>query len=188
MSRKSQGVSARKLLKRPCRPGNRGSPLVDDLLADVLQGGQAAVAAVLDDDLEAARRAQAVDRRGAEDVHQPVLDLLLEAGLQRGGDRLAGQAAGRARWWKSSSITYMAPKFGALAPSRIDWPAMATVCLTPLVLRGDLFDAVHDPLGPLHRGGVGQLHVHQQVALVLHGNEAGGRVGEAPLGQASRPP
>ena len=31
-------------------------------------------------------------------------------------------------------MTYIAPKFGALAFSRIDWPAMATVCLTPGVL------------------------------------------------------
>ena len=36
-----------------------------------------------------------------------------------------------ARRWKSSSITYIAPKLGALAPSRIDWPAMATVFFTP---------------------------------------------------------
>ena len=28
-------------------------------------------------------------------------------------------------------MTYIEPKFGALAFSRSDWPAMATVCLTP---------------------------------------------------------
>ncbi len=40
------------------------------------------------------------------------------------------------------------------------------------VLVGQFLDAVHHPLGPLHGGRVGQLHVHQQVALVLHGDEA----------------
>ena len=39
------------------------------------------------------------------------------------------------RWWNSSSITYIAPKLGALALSRIDWPEIATVCLTPGDLR-----------------------------------------------------
>ena len=39
------------------------------------------------------------------------------------------------RWWKSSSITYIAPKLGALALSRIDWPAIATVCFTPGIFR-----------------------------------------------------
>ena len=69
MSRKSQGVSARKLLNRPRRPSGLSLPRVDDLLADLCKRGQADVAAVFDDDLEAARGAQAVDRRGPEDAH-----------------------------------------------------------------------------------------------------------------------
>ena len=44
-------------------------------------------------------------------------------------------SAGRVRFSKSSSIRYRAPKFEALALSRIDWPEMATVCLTPGVFR-----------------------------------------------------
>ena len=39
-----------------------------------------------------------------------------------------------ARLWKSSSITYIEPKFDALAESSSDWPAMATVCFTPSTL------------------------------------------------------
>ena len=90
------------------------------------------------------------------------------------------------RLWKSSSITYIAPKFGALALSRIDWPAMATVCLTPAFLAGDLLDLLHHVLRPLRRRGIGQLHVDQQIALVLRGNEARRRVDEAELGQGQQ--
>ena len=132
MSRNSQGVLARKLVKSPCRPGvclrlrrRPASPAF-------LQGVQAVVvAAVLDDDLEAAGRAQAFDRRGAEDVDEAVVDLRLEspsAGWRRSP---SPESPAAVRLWKSSSITYMAPKFGALALSRIDCPAMATVWLTP---------------------------------------------------------
>ena len=55
---------------------------VDDLLGHLLQGRQAVVAAVFDHDLEAASRAQAIDRRGAEDVDQPFLDFGLELFLE----------------------------------------------------------------------------------------------------------
>ena len=50
--------------------------------------------------------------------------------------------AGRVRFSKSSSIRYSAPKLEALALSKIDCPEMATVFLTPLVLQGDLLDAL----------------------------------------------
>ena len=43
-------------------------------------------------------------------------------------------------------------------------------------------------LRALHGRRVGQLHVQQQVSLVLLGNEARRRVGEFPVGQNSRPP
>ena len=41
----------------------------------------------------------------------------------------------------------MAPKFGALALSRIDWPAMATVWLTPGVFRAISSILLHDAVG-----------------------------------------
>ena len=43
-------------------------------------------------------------------------------------------------------------------------------------------------LGPLDGGGVGQLHVDQQIALVLHGNEARGARVKPQYVSVSRPP
>ena len=65
ISRYSQGVLARELLNRPWQPGSLVAPL-DDLVADPLQIVQAEIAAILDDQLEAAGCAQAVDRRRPE--------------------------------------------------------------------------------------------------------------------------
>ena len=62
MTSSSHGVSARKLVNSPCRCGS-ASPSSTTWSADFLQGRQAVVAGVLDDDLEAARRAQALDGR-----------------------------------------------------------------------------------------------------------------------------
>ena len=47
-------------------------------------------------------------------------------------------------------MTYIAPKFGAVAPSSIDWPEMATVCFTPGVCPRDLFDLPHRFFGAGH--------------------------------------
>ena len=65
MSRYSQGVLAPELLNRPAAR-RCCLPRATILLADPLQLVQAQVAAVLDDQLEAAGGAQAVDRRRAE--------------------------------------------------------------------------------------------------------------------------
>ena len=54
-------------------------------------------------------------------------------------------SAGRALS-KSSSIRYSAPKLGALALSRIDWPEMADGVLDARRLQGDLLDLLHDLL------------------------------------------
>ena len=80
MSRKSQGVLARKLVNRPASDSANGGfcDCGDDAVGDALDLLRAQVAAVLDHDLEAARRSQAVDRRRLEDVDQPVLDLVLK--------------------------------------------------------------------------------------------------------------
>ena len=171
MSRNSQGVSARKLLNRPASAGMRLG-VDDDLLADVLQRRQAVVAAVLDDDLEAAGGAQAVDRRGAEDVDQPVLDLLLEIGLQLGGDASRRKGRVAARSVEVVEHHVHRAEIGGVGAQQDRLAGDGHGVLHAGVLVGDLLDAVHDPLGPLHGGRVGQLHVHQQVALVLRGNEA----------------
>ena len=158
------------------------TPLGDDGVAGVLQGFQAAVAAVLDDEFESARGAEAVDRRGAEDVHQPVLDLLLEAGLQPGGQRRTGQLGVGAAMEVVQHHVHGA-EIGGIGVQQDRLAGDGHGVLDPFRAIGDGLDAAHDLLRPLDRRGVGQLHVHQQVALVLGGNEARRRVGEAPPGQ-----
>ena len=178
----SQGVSARKLVNSPCklRVVLAGG---DDLVGGLLQGRQAVVAGVLDDDLEAAGRAQALDRRRAEDVDDRLAAPPSGSAPAASRRCASPDSSGRVRFSKSSSITYIAPKLEALAFSRIDWPAMATVCLTPGVFRAISSICCDHVLRARHRGGVGQLHVDQQIALVLLRDEAGRRVREAPLGQ-----
>ena len=77
----------------------------------------------------------------------------------------------------------MAPKLGALAFIRIDWPAIAMVCATPSSLLASCLDVLHHLLGARQRRRVGKLHVHQQIALVLRGDEPGRRAHEGPVGQ-----
>ena len=86
-------------------------------------------------------------------------------------------------------MTYIEPRLGALAFRISDWPETPTVCDARdaggvgFVAAGDLFDLGHDPFGALHRGGIGQLHVEDQIALVLLRNEAGRRAVELPVRQ-----
>ena len=68
MSRYSQGVSTREPLNTPCN-SRVWLPSRTDPVADPLQFLQAEVAAILDDDFEAAGGAQALDRWGAERLH-----------------------------------------------------------------------------------------------------------------------
>ncbi len=77
----------------------------------------------------------------------------------------------------------MAPKLGALAFIRIDCPAIAMVCETPGSLPAISSTLLHHLLGPLQRRRVGELHVDQQIPLVLRGDEPGRRAREAPVGQ-----
>ena len=56
-----------------------------------------------------------------------------------------GRAAGRT----PSSMTYIEPRFGALAFRSSDWPEMPTVCATPGRVAGQRLDAGHDFLRPL---------------------------------------
>ena len=75
MSRNSQGVLARKLEKSPAVPGP-ALPLLDDRLARRLRRVRPLSPRSSTIDLEPAGGPQSVDRRGAEDVDQPVGDLL----------------------------------------------------------------------------------------------------------------
>ena len=80
----------------------------------------------------------------------------------------SARQVGPRRSANSLSMTYIEPRLGALALRISDWPEMPTVWATPgvswaisLDLRPSTFSRAFD------RGGVGQLHVEQQVALVL---------------------
>ena len=154
--------------------------LVDDLVAHGLQFGQPEVAAVFDDELESAAGAQAVDGRGAEHGHRGVADPPAAFAPQFVGDLVGGFPAPPAN---SSSMTYIEPRLGALAFKSSDWPEMPTVCSTPSAWLGDVFDRGHDVPGASHRGGVGQLHVQEQIALVLLRDKARGHVDEGEVGQ-----
>ena len=64
---------------------------LDDLIADPLQVLQAEIAAILDDELEAAGRAQAVDRRRSERRDDRSAHLALTAFLQLRGNGVGRQ-------------------------------------------------------------------------------------------------
>ena len=139
MSRYSQGVSDRELLNRPCSPG----VLVaagDDLVADPLQLAQAEVAAVLDDELEPAGRAQPLDRRGAERRHDGPADLVAGSALAARAAMASADWSGPVRSANALSMTYIEPRFGALAFRISDWPEMPTVCVDPGRVAGGLLD------------------------------------------------
>ena len=50
-------------------------------------------------------------------------------------------------------------------------------------LAGQCLDAGHDPLRPLHRGGIGQLHVQEQIPFILLRDKARGGMVELPVSQ-----
>ena len=85
---------ARELLNRPCSP-SRAVAAGDDLVGDLLQAADAQVAAVFDDQLEAAGRAQAVDRRRPEGRDDRPLHLAAAAIQQRRRDGVGGQRSRR---------------------------------------------------------------------------------------------
>ena len=74
-------------------------------------------------------------------------------------------------------MTYIEPRFG-----RVGVRGSATgrrrrrVCATPGVSRASVSIRAMTALGALDRGGIGQLHVEEQIALVLLRDEAGRRV------------
>ena len=63
---------------------------------------------------------------------------------------------------------------------------MPTVCCDAGGFVGHLLQPGRDLAGALQRRRVGQLHVDQQIALVLLGNEADGYRREAPVGQVEQ--
>src|SRR5690348_5885966 len=55
------------------------------------------------------------------------------------------------------------------------------------MLADDFLDAVHDLDGACLRGRIGELHVDDEIALVLIGNEAAGDHGVTEVGEAEQP-
>ena len=79
--------------------------------------------------------------------------------------------SGANRLRKSSSITYIAPKFGELAPEQNRLSRNAHRVLHARRFDHRFFDPLHHLLGPAHRCRVGQLQIDDQVTLVLRRNK-----------------
>ena len=155
---------------------------VEEPVGDRRRGLDPLALAVLDHEVEAAGRAQALDRRRLEDRHPRVADLLGEPALE-----LPGQADG--------------PQLGRgpVVPLLEDHERGGGVGLVDRVdgvvavedqhvadaveLPGDLADAPGGPAGRLAGRAVGRLHDDDQVALVLGRDERLGALVDQPAGQ-----
>jgi len=159
--------------------------LLDQVVGLGLEDFQALVAAVFDHHLEAAGGAQAADRRRAEDEQHAVLDLaeLLANGLE---DRV-GAALGLQTLVEGLERDEHRAQVRTVGPQHERHPTDAD----DMADAGDLADQpgrpAHHLLGPLQRRGIGELGRHEQVALVLVGNEADGHAAEAPARQVQQP-
>ena len=85
----------------------------------------------------------------------------------------------RSAWSNGLSMTYIEPRFGALALRISDWPEIPTVWWTP----GDVAERASSMLGHRRFGAldgcrIRELDVQEQVSLVLLRHEAGRGVGE----------
>ena len=139
MSRYSQGVLAPGAVEQALQ-ARRLVAGGDDLVADALQFAEAEVAAVLDDELEAAGGAQPVDGRRAEGRDDgPCISRWQRSRIVSA--MASAVRPGRRRSENSLSMTYIEPRLGALAPRISDWPEMPTVCATPVGVADDRFDA-----------------------------------------------
>ena len=80
------------------------------------------------------------------------------------------------------------PRCEPLAPSENDMPANADhVGHAAVGLADHLVGLRHHLDRALQRGRIGKLHHDEQIALVLVGNESGGHLPEAPIGQIQQP-
>ena len=154
-----------------------------DLVGHILQRLQAAVAAVLDDDLEAARRPQAFQWRRTKDVDQAIADFLLQSGLQADRDGVAGEL-GRGSLVEVIQHDEDGAKVGSIGVQEHRLTRDRDGVFDTRRLQGDLFNAVHDLLGPLHRCRVGELHIDQEVPFVLGRDETFGSLGETEVGES----
>ena len=181
MSRYSQGVLARKLVKTSCQSG-RVAPGFDDVVGRRLQGLEAGVAAVFDHQLESAGRSQAVDGGRAEDIDQSLLDLAAEGRLQPTGDDAVREPLSHAR----VKIVEHQIHRAEVRRVRVEQNRLAGNRHRVLDARrvaGNFLDSLHDLLRALHGSRIGQLDIDHQVALVLRRNESFRRRLKAAVGQ-----
>ena len=147
----------------------------------------AEVAAVLDHDLEPAGGAQALDRRGAEDVDQAVGDLVLEAspGAARRSRRPSSAGLGpvvevvehHVHRAEVRGVGVQQDRLARRSPRCARRPAPCRAISSIRLITCWVV---------LDRGRVGQLDVDQQVALVLRRDEPGRGAGEAAVGQVEQ--
>ena len=147
------------------------------LVGDLLERVQAQAAAVLDDDLEAAGRAQAVHRRCLEDADRGVLDLVLELGQEL---RRQGAAVQVAAVLEIVQHDVHGAEIRGVGVEQQRLAGDGHRAAHALGVLGDLLDPVHDLARPADRGRVGELDVDEQIPLVLRGDEPRRRLGESP--------
>ena len=136
--------------------------------------------------LEAAGVAEAPHRRRPEGEHARLRDLPLQAPAEMGQDGLAGERGVPPFVERLEDDEHVAvvravgvqderqPRDG----HRVGYSGR---------IEGNLFDRLGHLDRALQRGGIGQLDVHHQVALVLDGDESAGHAGEAEACQTDQP-
>jgi hypothetical protein len=133
MSRYSQGVSARKLVNRSCSPSVR-PPAATTSSATYWR----VFSPVSPRSSTTTLNPPAVPSPSSGGAPKTLITPSLISPCRASRSRAAmasPDSSAAVRLSKSSSMTNMAPKLGALALSSSDWPATATVFLTPGVFR-----------------------------------------------------
>ena len=144
----------------------------DDLLRLLVERLVAQARAILDLQLEAADRAQALNRRRREDRDVRVLDrreLLIQ---RRPRSRSAERVFSKFGSSKSRSATNAMPTFGALTKPLTERPGERDRVRDAGLGQHDVRHAADDLLGPIERRGFGQLRERDEVLLVLLRDEA----------------
>ncbi len=159
----------------------------DNLFRRLLQPAEVAIAAaVLDHELEAARRAEACHRRRAEDRHDRLGNILRHLLLQLGRDAVAieGRVVALVEVLKGDEDV---AEVGAVGAERERLAGHPQRMRDALCVPGDLADEIADGLRPLQRGRVGELDGGIEPALVLQGDVAGRQLPRGPPRQEQQP-
>ncbi len=185
-SRFSQGVSARDVENRSLEQP-RVVPFVDDAAGDLVQFPRSEIAAVFDDEFEAPRGAQAVDRRPPEDGHQRLGNFLLAA-LEQFRAHLVGGQAGAVREVLEQDVHRTQVGCAGIGDERLAgdrqrFPDPPLEGAAVGLSANHLIEPGHHLVRSLQRGGVLELHGEDEVALVLLGDKADRGRGELPARQ-----